>query len=176
MMLCKRIHELALEVEIAVTHLTDCDYASFLVLDHNGNLHPLTPPPMHPMHPMHPSGNQSLGNVSYAVIPPSIKQALQFATVVEFSLPPMDPSMGMGMGDKGDMGDQHDQHDQHQHYLLPGLPLQEALIVPLHTKAYPYAYPYCVLIAGRMGPTPLHKSTLPTLGVLLCYCVACCTH
>jgi len=132
-MLCRRLPELAGEVEAAVRTLTDCDYASLLVLDHNGTLLPLTP--------------LDQPSVSYAEIPLSIKQALQFASVVEFSLP--EPT------DSGD-----------SHYLLPGLPLQEALILPLQAKAYPYVHGSCVLIAGRVGDTPLPKDTLATLETL----------
>jgi len=150
MMMCKTLPELTAEAEVCVKLLTNCDYAGIFVVDHDGQLLAISPTGSssgdgggttirnsnvggggsgaHRSNSEDASGVPE--NVIFPEIPPLIKESLQFASVVEFKLPPPTAS-----------GDPH--------YLLPGLPLQQALIIPLNAKAYPYTHGSCVLIAGH---------------------------
>eukprot|EP00598_Pedospumella_elongata_P002990 CAMPEP_0184985152 /NCGR_PEP_ID=MMETSP1098-20130426/13956_1 /TAXON_ID=89044 /ORGANISM="Spumella elongata, Strain CCAP 955/1" /LENGTH=1248 /DNA_ID=CAMNT_0027509227 /DNA_START=172 /DNA_END=3918 /DNA_ORIENTATION=+ len=116
MMLSQTVLELAREAERLIHSLSDCDYVGLFVLN-QGSLFCVNIP----------------GRATLPEIPPPIKQALQFGSLVEFKhIPP-----------SKDSGDSHD--------LIPGVTLDGALIHPLTCKVYPYKPGSCVLVTGRRG-------------------------
>jgi GAF domain-containing protein len=121
LMTASTLAELVEEAQRLVLGTTDCDYTGLYALE-SGTL-----VSVHGSHDV---------NRKLQEIPPVVKQALQFGTTVEFSLPP-----------PGDSGDPHD--------LIPGLSLQQALIYPLTAKVYPYKPGTAVLVVGRRAPRPV---------------------
>ena len=102
MMLSQNVLELAREAERIIHVLSDCDYVGLFVLN-QGSLFCVNIP----------------GRATRPEIPPAIKQALQFGSLVEFKRIPK----------SSDSGDSHD--------LIPGVELEQALIHPLSCKIYP---------------------------------------
>ena len=113
------LSELVCESERIIQIMTDCDYTGLYALT-SGTLVSISSTVGHP--------HQFLSE-----IPPVMKQALQFGTAVEFTLP-----------SRSDSGDPHD--------LIPGISLQQALIYPLSAKIYPYKPGTAVLVIGKRTP------------------------
>lgn len=175
MMLCTTLAGLASETEAAVKTLTGCDFTGMYTLE-GGNLVRILPSakgynghgkkklaarsnsPTSFVSPtpsvdtfatggkeefkmlgetlsgFKPGADPYLDNLAFVDVPIQMKQALQFSNIVEFSLPMEQPPDG-----------------SEPKYLLPGLPVKHALIVPVSTKVSGYQPGSCVLVVGQMN-------------------------
>ena len=129
MMQSETLSELVCESERIIQIMADCDYTGLYALT-SGTLVSI-------------SSTVGQSNQFLSEIPPVMKQALQFGTAVEFTLP-----------SRSDSGDPHD--------LIPGISLQQALIYPLSAKIYPYKPGTAVLVIGKRTPAVSGKDIVRT--------------